>query len=232
VKINMVSGIVAACLVSIVVSGCCSVCPCKCARQSGPVALFDGNGLDGWVPVLTDPKATLGDVWKVQDGMIVCDGEPMGYLQSADKYQDFDIELEYCFPAGQSNVNSGIFIQVNGEPKALLPSAIECQLKPGSAGDLMGFHGMKLQGPAERMAVTPGNPKTGKLTKITRQTGNELNMGEWNKVRVLVEGKTVTAWFNGKQVNQADGLESVKGHIGLQSEGGTIHFRNIRITRL
>jgi len=194
--------------------------------------LFDGKTLDGWVPVLTDPKAVMGDVWKVQDGIIVCDGEPMGYLQSADKYQDFDLELEYSFPAGQSNVNSGIFILVNGEAKAMLPSAIECQLKPGNAGDLMGFHGMKLQGPSERMMVRPSNPKSGVMTNVARQTGNELEAGKWNKVRIMVKGKTATVWFNGTQVNKAEGLEAVSGHIGLQSEGGTIHFRNIRVTRL
>ncbi len=194
-------------------------------------ALFDGKGFDGWVEVLTDPNKTLEDVWKVQDGVIVCSGEPMGYLQSIEKFDDFELELEYRWPAEQTNGNSGVFVHVNGKPKALLPHAIEVQLKPGNAGDIMGFHGMRLKGDSARMTVMPNNPKAGTLIKLARQAGNELPKGEWNHVRILVEGKTVTAWFNGAQVNQAEGLDPVSGHIGLQSEGGTVYFRNIRITR-
>jgi hypothetical protein len=36
---------------------------------------------------------------------------------------------------------------------------------------------------------------------------------------------------NGELVNQASGLDVLKGPIGLQSEGAEIHFRNIEVTK-
>ena len=39
-------------------------------------------------------------------------------------------------------------------------------------------------------------------------------------------------WENGEKVNEATGLDVVAGTIGLQSEGGEIHFRTVELTRL
>ena len=43
---------------------------------------------------------------------------------------------------------------------------------------------------------------------------------------------TITVKVNGKQLNQAIDCDSQAGKIGLQSEGGEIHFRTVRLTPL
>ena len=50
------------------------------ARAAAPVALWNGKDLSNWSFFLVDPKAKMDDVWSVRDGMIVCKGEPLGFL--------------------------------------------------------------------------------------------------------------------------------------------------------
>jgi hypothetical protein len=59
--------------------------------------------------------------------------------------------------------------------------------------------------------------------------------GDWNHMRLTVRGTTAAMELNGKPAWKADGLQSARGYIGLQSEvpnGGQFLFRNIRITEL
>jgi hypothetical protein len=204
------------------------------AEPAVPAArvLFDGASLDGWVSVLTDPAVAAEAVWTVENGVLVCAGEPMGYLQSVDTFENAEVEVEYRWAPGETPGNSGVFVRINGEPRAMLPRAIEVQLRHGNAGDLLTFHGMSLDGDPERISRVPDHALAGVLTRLPRQGGEEREPGEWNRVRIRIEGETIRVWLNGDLVNEAKGLDRIAGHIGLQSEGGIIHFRNIRATPL
>jgi hypothetical protein len=61
---------------------------------------------------------------------------------------------------------------------------------------------------------------------------NEKAPGEWNTVEVVVDGPLVKVTVNDKLVNEATDCEVVAGPIGLQSEGGEIHFRKVEVTPL
>ena len=57
------------------------------AAQPPPVApqevkLFNGETLDGWGAFLVESDVAMEDVWSVEDGILVCKGEPMGYLHT------------------------------------------------------------------------------------------------------------------------------------------------------
>jgi hypothetical protein len=62
--------------------------------------------------------------------------------------------------------------------------------------------------------------------------GDEKPAGEWNHVLIEVNGPNATVWMNGTKVNEATGIEVIAGPVGLQSEGGQIEFRAVRIERL
>jgi hypothetical protein len=51
-------------------------------------------------------------------------------------------------------------------------------------------------------------------------------------MEVTVSGPTITVRLNSQKVNEATGAEVAAGPVGLQSEGGEIHFRNVRLTPL
>lgn len=203
------------------------------APPAAPAArvLFNGKNLDGWVGVLTDPAVPEKAVWTVAEGVLICTGTPMGYLQSEAVFADVELELEYRWAPGATPGNSGIFMQVNGEPRAMLPRAVEVQLQHGRAGDLMSFHDMGLEGDPSRLQRM-AHDLAGTLVRLPRVGGTERAPGEWNQVRVRMKDRTLRVWLNGELINEARGLTAMAGHIGLQSEGGIIHFRNILATPL
>ena len=193
--------------------------------------LFNGADLSNWRAVLAGSGVKKEDVWSVRDGLIVCRGEPLGYLQSEAQFTNYLLLVEWRWAPGKPPGNSGIFLRVNGEPLPL-PRCIECQLKSGGAGDLYGFHTMKIDGEPARRKEVKNHELGGDFVGVTRLAAREKTPGQWNRAEILVEGPNVAVWINGKKVNEAFNCEVVPGPIGLQSEGGEIHFRTVRIQPL
>jgi len=72
----------------------------------------------------------------------------------------------------------------------------------------------------------------GKLSGVSKIKGNEKEPGQWNKYEITLKGGDLTLLINGEKVNEATGLDIVPGTIGLQSEGGEIHFRTVQLSPL
>jgi hypothetical protein len=75
--------------------------------------------------------------------------------------------------------------------------------------------------------VDQGTPRHRNAVKV-----NEKPLGEWNQYEITVNGDRVTLKVNGETLNEGTGAEVVPGYIALQSEGGAIQFRDIRLTPL
>ena len=56
--------------------------------------------------------------------------------------------------------------------------------------------------------------------------------GEWNTYDVVAVDGVIKLAVNGKFVNGISRSTQKKGYLCLESEGGEIHFRNIRILEL
>ena len=196
-------------------------------KPEGVVDLFDGQSLAGWEHYLVKPEVKMADVWSVRDGLLICKGEPMGYLATRKEYTNFKLIVEWRWAPGKPAGNSGVLMRITGEPKPL-PKCAEAQLKSGSAGDIYGFHGFQVKGDAARSKSANG-AKIGQLSGVSKIKGNEKEPGEWNKYEITLSGGDLTLIVNGEKVNEATGLDIVAGKIGLQSEGGEIHFRTVRL---
>ncbi len=105
------------------------------------------------------------------------------------------------------------------------------QLKAGSAGDVYGFHGFKVSGDAAR-AISAENKVVGKLSGMRKTKDAEKKPGQWNRLEISFRGGNLTVILNGEKVNDATGCDVAAGKIALQSEGGEIHFRTVRLTPL
>jgi hypothetical protein len=188
------------------------------------VSLFNGTDLSGWEYFLVDENARMEDVWSVEDGVLVCKGEPGGYLYTENDYENFRLVVEWRWP--EEPGNSGVLMRIAGEP-VMLPSSVEAQLKSGDAGNMYGFLDFKIGGDEERLSEigVPG-------WALERIEGNENPPGEWNRYEITVDGDTITLMLNGQMVNEATGCDVRPGRIGLQSEGGVIHFRTVTLTSL
>lgn len=187
--------------------------------------LFNGKDLSNWNFIVDGDKKPAEDVFSVQDGVILIHGEPFGYMYTKKKYTNYVLELEWSW-IGEAT-NSGIFLTIaEVKPGNPFPNGVECQLKGGIAGDFVLLGGSDLE---EYVTPAGGRPAFPVIEK--REKSNEKPVGEWNKAKIEVKDGKITVYINGTLQNQ--GTNKVKkGHIGLQSEGGPVQFRNLKLTKL
>lgn len=207
-------------------------------RAESPKAktLFGGKDLSGWTFFLADPKVKMEDVWSVRDGILVCKGEPTGYLRTKATFTSFRLVVEWRWAPGtvvtkEKTPNSGVLVRINGEDKTI-PRAYEAQLKSGDAGDLYGFWGMKLEGDAARARSAKGHELLGDMSGVSKSEAAENAVGEWNRYEITLDGTRLVVTINGRKVNEATVGDVLAGSVGLQSEGGEIHFRKVELIPL
>jgi hypothetical protein len=195
-------------------------------------ALFNGTNLEGWSHVLVGEGVKKEDVWSVEDGVLICKGQPLGYLFTNDSYQDFTLTFEWRWAPGKEPGNSGVLLRIAGEPETFMPKCIEAQLKSGSAGDIWAFFGAKVEGDEDRRVEVKDHKDLKDFTGIKGMKVAEKEPGEWNHYEIRLSGGDIELKINGETVNRASGLEVLSGPIGLQSEGAEIHFRNIELKEI
>ncbi len=196
-------------------------------KKGETISLFNGKNLDGW-KVFIDPKAKdvkPEDVWSVKDETIVCKGKPYGYIITEKEYENYVLEVEWMWPG--KGYNSGVLVHVTG-PDKLWPKSVEAQLMSGRAGDFWLVSGFKMDVDKSRQDEKVSHH----YWRIDKDTAVEKKLGEWNKYEITCKGDTIKVVVNGKLCNEGKNAEITKGKILLQSEGGEIHFRNVKLTPL
>jgi len=189
------------------------------------------GALAGWKSFSEDPKAGTGDVWTLTgEGVLVCKGNPKGYLYTEKSYTNFLLALHWRTPPGKKPGNGGVLVRMTGKHK-IWPKSLEAQLNAGSEGDFWGLDGFALAGPAGRLKTIPESP-FGKLTNLKRTDATVKAPGQWNQYQIVAQGGVVTLTINGREVNRATGCDVAAGPICLTSEGDEIHFRNVRLVPL
>jgi hypothetical protein len=187
--------------------------------------LFNGENLAGWVPVNTAPST-----WSVQDGMLMCTGKPIGELRTDRMYQNFVLELEWrhLVPKG----NAGVFvwaddITARGQPfhrgieVQVLENAYGNNESHTTHGDVFPIHGA---------TMTPINSRGGSRAFPTEFRSKPSP--EWNHYRIECRDGNISLAVNGVVVTRGENCKPRKGYICLESEGGIVHYRNIRISEL
>jgi hypothetical protein len=167
---------------------------------------------DGWI-LLFDGESLFGwhaegpSKWEVRDGAIVTEPSGMGWLRSGSQFADYVLKLEFRAAA---TANSGIFLRsaTTGEPHVT---------------------GYELQ-------IWNENPKpeyrTGSLVNHASARNARFKPGVWNAYEINVQGDKWLVKLNGKKVLEATEGKSRLGHIGMQSNGHQIEFRNIKLKPL
>ncbi len=211
----------------------CGFCQAQAAETLEFRDLFNGKDLSGWVNVNTDK-----DTWTVHDGLLVCNGHPIGVMRTDRQYENFILHVEWRHM--EAGGNSGVFAWSAGTVPdgKRLPKGLEIQMleldwvnlhkqKDGTLPPIAYVHG-ELFG-ANGLTTIPDNPR-GERSKS--QENRCKGKGEWNEyVAVCVDG-VVKLSVNGKFVNGVKGASIKKGYLCLESEGAEIHFRTIRIMEL
>ena len=204
----------------------------------GQVKMFEQKNLVDWAFHVDKEGVKVEDVFSfTADGVLACKGEPFGWLGTKENHKNFKLAVEYRWPEGVKPTNSGIFLRLNHQKKdTFLPRTVEVQLAHGNAGDLWGFHGMKLPAPpaceAARISGRDGGEKLGVMMGVKKTVAAEKEPGQWNVMEILCSEGLIVVVLNGKIVNWVTDAEQTPGKIGFQSEGGPVEFRNAILTAL
>ncbi|MCC8198581.1 MAG: DUF1080 domain-containing protein [Tannerellaceae bacterium] len=186
------------------------------------VKLFNGKDLSNWEFVVEKNAVPTEEVYSVKNGVIHITGAPLGYMYTKEKYDNYKLHVEWRWDEGESN--SGIFVLIE-DPKNPFPNGIECQLAAGNAGDFILLGGSGL----EEFNLRPGEERPAFPVVKKTHDSSEKPAGEWNEANIFVRDGVITVYING--IYQNTGTNKVKtGHIGLQSEGKAIQFRNVTLT--
>ena len=195
--------------------------------------LFNGKDLTGWVNV-----NTAADTWSVRDGLLICSGQSIGVMRSAEQFENFILHIEWRHM--EAGGNSGVFAWSAGTVPAgaLLPKGLEVQMleldwvnlhkdNQGQPRPIAYVHG-ELFGTRDLKTI-PDNPRGRRSKSIENRCKGK---GEWNTYDVVFVDGVVKLAVNGKFVNGVRQASVKKGYLCLESEGAEIHFRNIKIMEL
>jgi len=183
--------------------------------------LFNGATLDGWRQVGGEKTS-----WYTEPGILYTDGAGGGWLATDDEYGDFELQLDFKVREGG---NSGVFCRapLHGNPAF---EGFEVQVLDDYAPKYRDLKPWQFCGSVYSVAA----PKT-RATKAA---------GEWQEMKIRVEGPRVQVWLNGEHIideNVEDHEEKYKDHpglkrregvIGLQDHGERVEYRDIQITEL
>jgi len=208
-------------LLSAVIAIVCFATSCNSSKEE---KLFNGKDLSNWEFVVDGNSVPADQVYSVQDGAILIQGSPFGYMYTKNKYKNYTLNVEWCWV--DEPTNSGIFLII-AETTNPFPNGIECQLSAGNAGDFVMLGGADMLEYAELDdGLRPRRPRFPMIQK--REASSEKPAGEWNKAKIIVNEGKITVYIN--DILQNEGTNPVKeGHIGLQSEGKRIKFRNVTL---
>lgn len=183
-------------------------------KTGNAVTLFNGKDLTGWEP--------FGDgKWSVdEEGNLVTengDNKEYGYLCTRQYYKDFDLTVEF---KQESNGNSGLFFHsfVEGFNHV---HGWQCEVAPkgNDTGGIYESYGR------------------GWIYQIPDEKEDIIKEGDWNVLRLMVEGNHIQTWLNGESMTDIEDerIGNAQGRIMLQIHDGNdikVLWRNFQLTEL
>lgn len=181
--------------------------------NTGEEKLFDGETLDGWK---ADPQETASH-WEVKKGKILYGENPDekgSMLWTTEEYKNYELELDY--KTLTDDYDTGVFPRGNGT-----------QVQIGISRSLQRDMTACIYAPKDDQGSYPG--QTDKVAEYHK-------VGEWNHLKIIVEGKRIQTFLNGEPfVDYTSKTMNESGPIGLQLHGGVhmaVQFKNIEIKEL
>ena len=175
-------------------------------------SLFNGKDLTGWTIHGTEK-------WYVEDGLLVCESGPdkqYGYLTTDKPYKNFELTLEF---KQEADGNSGVFVRSTVEGTKVSGWQVEVAPPGHDTGGVYESYGREW------------------LIKPAPEKDKVLKEGQWNKMKIRMDGDTLTTWLNGvEMVTITDAkIGAGEGNIALQIHDGggiKVKWKNIKIKQL
>lgn len=215
---------------SLLLSGCSTTV--RNPEQSGWKVLFDGKSTDAFRGFKQASFPT--NSWVIDGGTLKSLPKLQIDLITRETYEDFELELDWKV---EKQANSGIMFHVSESESETYETGPEMQIVDD----------------ANTKDGSDPITSAGSLYALLPPTNKKCHpAGEWNRIRLLVQGNHVEHWMNGAKILEYElGGGSLKtlianskfkswprfaqektGHIALQNHGNSVWFRNVRVRRL
>lgn len=217
------------------------------AAPSREISLFNGKDFTGWTFFQEEKDYNVGGKGRISNfatirpgGVIEITSNLHGALMTKQDYLNYQLHAEWRWVDPKARNNSGLFLRirppyvwdaVHGETSR----EYMVQIEPPNSGDLwvLGYSESALKTVPERSYKPFGNlelTKGGHIRRHLASKNAERPAGEWNSTDITINGKTIRVEINGELVNEGSNLVDLPGRIGLETEFGTIQYRNLRLT--
>lgn len=204
----------------------------KAEKRAGWRLLFDGQTTAGWRGFNKAVFPSQG--WIVENGALKHQAKGGGGdIVTVDQFTDFELRFEWRVAPG---ANSGVKYFIDEK-----------------RGQPIGHEYQVIDDTAHADALRGGKWQTSALYDLFAPAEKTLRaVGEWNESRIVVEGRHVEHWLNGKKVLayelESDALKAAiatskfknvagfgtkfKTPIDLQDHGDEVAYRNLKIRKL
>ena len=204
-------------------------------KKAGWKSLFDGKTTKGW---RNYKKQEISNGWQVKDGALTRADKGAGDIITTEKYEEFELSLEYKISKGG---NSGIMFHVIEQAGPPWHSGPEIQIQDNVDG-----HDPQKSGWLYQLYQPANDPKTKKTLDATKP------VGQWNHVNLIIAKDKCELNMNGLRywtckLGNPDWNEKLakskfaklemfakagQGFICLQDHGDMVAYRNIKIRTL
>lgn len=197
--------------------------------------IFNGRDLAGW--------SQKDGFFTVRDGVIVGEStaakpcRPNHHLvYVAEELSDFELRAEFRL---SKNANSGI--QLRCAPQLTGDNGYQADMN--GDGSIVGFVYHPKQHLVGQRGADVAIDAAGKKQVVRFADGASLQglyrIGQWNEMKVKVEGRSITVWINGVRTASVTDARTAflpeKGCIALQLHQGPqmkVEYRNLRVRKL
>lgn len=171
-----------------------------------------------WKVFSSVPETKEMPTWKViregddKELILICSGEPKGFLYTTEMFSEFELTLEWKYPKDPDG-NSGVLVYTQDEPR-IWPTSMQVQLHQPKAGSIF--------------------PSGDGMSDHSSEADPELArpVDTWNEVKIVSQGGRLRVEVNGRKAGEVSGAKPSTGSIAFQSEGSVVHFRRIRLRKL
>lgn len=183
------------------------------AESAGPIALFDGKTLDGWIDLEKNAgtASTSATGWTVKDGVMASTGAGRGVLYTARDFSRFRLMFTMR--------------HVSGSPDHQACVLIFCTRPAPDEKPLDALGGIQFQVPkGGHWDYRPGRNDAGgaEFTSITK---THFDPHAWSRVEILADATTGTARMAVAQPPEAPGVEVLNFQDPTAGRAGPIAWQ-------
>jgi len=173
------------------------------------ISLFDGKSLTGW------KASENADSWKIEDGALVTAGPRSHLFYDGDvsdhNFKNFEFMVDVKTSPG---ANSGIYLHTKFQEGGWPSEGYECQV--------INSH------PDTEPGAYVEHKMTGSIYAVRNSWKSPVADDVWFNYRILVQGKTIQTFINGKLIceyTEPEGTYRPQGMAGRLLSSGTFAFQ-------